>query len=277
MPVVASTAALAALVLPFAILGARPGLELLHPMALVLLGGLVTSTLVTLFVVPSLHLHLVPDAEPGTPTGLAEDDEEFDLEQSTPQPSAWPQQRRPRTACRTRNRSSDSSPRSPTWPSGPRRRSEHGRAELRVRGRQPWPRSSPAARRPRTASASSGYQPSVVEEVADSDVQRVTFTKIGAERVGPRDVAAAQPGGDHTVVPYAALIYDGQGDSWVYTAPSELTFLRAEVVVDRIEGDTVLLSDGLSRRTNGSSPSARPRCTAPNWGLTAGTEVRGGG
>lgn len=95
------------------------------------------------------------------------------------------------------------------------------------------------------ASVSSGYQPSVVEEVADSDVQRVTFTKIGADRLDLATVAAAQQG-DHTVVPYSALIYDGQGVSWVYTASSELTFLRAEVVVDRIEGDTVLLSDGLS-------------------------------
>ena len=47
IPVVTSCAALAALVLPLAVLGSPPGLELLHPMALVLLGGLVT-TLVTL-------------------------------------------------------------------------------------------------------------------------------------------------------------------------------------------------------------------------------------
>jgi multidrug efflux pump subunit AcrB len=34
----------------------RPGHEIEHPMAVVILGGLVTSTLVNLFVVPSLYL-----------------------------------------------------------------------------------------------------------------------------------------------------------------------------------------------------------------------------
>ena len=90
VPIVTSTAALAALALPFAVLGARPGLELLHPMALVLLGGLVTSTLVTLFVLPSLHEHLGSDAEP---TDMEDPDEGFDLEPSTAQPSGWPHQR----------------------------------------------------------------------------------------------------------------------------------------------------------------------------------------
>jgi len=59
-PVLASTVALAALVLPFAVLGAGPGLELLHPMAMVVLGGLVTTTVVTLFVLPALYLQLAP-------------------------------------------------------------------------------------------------------------------------------------------------------------------------------------------------------------------------
>jgi predicted RND superfamily exporter protein len=34
-------------------------LEVLHPMALVVLGGLVTSTLVTLFVLPALYAQMV--------------------------------------------------------------------------------------------------------------------------------------------------------------------------------------------------------------------------
>ena len=108
----------------------------------------------------------------------------------------------------------------------------HGRAPLRLQGGrggvdQQW------------------HQPSKVEAVAGSDVQRVTFTRIGAERLDLATETARQEG-QHTVVPYLALIYDGQGVSWVYTAPGELTFLRAKVVVDRIEGDRVLLSDGVS-------------------------------
>ena len=38
------------------IAGDLPGHEIEHPMAVVILGGLVTSTLLNLFVVPSLYL-----------------------------------------------------------------------------------------------------------------------------------------------------------------------------------------------------------------------------
>ena len=41
---------------PLVVLGQRPGHEIEHPMAVVILGGLVTSTLLNLFVVPSLYL-----------------------------------------------------------------------------------------------------------------------------------------------------------------------------------------------------------------------------
>jgi Cu/Ag efflux pump CusA len=66
-PMIISAAALAAVALPFVVLGPRPGLEILHPMALVLLGGLVSSLVVALFLLPSAYLHLVPqqvDDEP---------------------------------------------------------------------------------------------------------------------------------------------------------------------------------------------------------------------
>jgi CzcA family heavy metal efflux pump len=55
-PTLMSTVATALVFLPFAVLSHRPGLEVLHPMAVVVLGGLVTATLVTLFVVPVLYL-----------------------------------------------------------------------------------------------------------------------------------------------------------------------------------------------------------------------------
>jgi Cu/Ag efflux pump CusA len=42
--------------LPFMLFGNIPGLEIVHPMAFVILGGLVTSTLVNLFALPALYL-----------------------------------------------------------------------------------------------------------------------------------------------------------------------------------------------------------------------------
>jgi Cu/Ag efflux pump CusA len=50
----ALTAGLA--LVPLAIAGNLPGHEIEHPMAIVILGGLVTSTLVNLFIVPALYL-----------------------------------------------------------------------------------------------------------------------------------------------------------------------------------------------------------------------------
>ena len=41
---------------PAGVAGNMPGHEIEHPMAVVILGGLVTSTLLNLFVVPSLYL-----------------------------------------------------------------------------------------------------------------------------------------------------------------------------------------------------------------------------
>jgi Cu/Ag efflux pump CusA len=50
----ALTAGLA--LVPLVIAGNTPGHEIEHPMAIVILGGLVTSTLVNLFIVPALYL-----------------------------------------------------------------------------------------------------------------------------------------------------------------------------------------------------------------------------
>ncbi len=58
----ALTAGLA--LVPLAISGNIPGHEIEHPMAIVILGGLLTSTLVNLFIVPSLYLVAGKRSEP---------------------------------------------------------------------------------------------------------------------------------------------------------------------------------------------------------------------
>jgi Cu/Ag efflux pump CusA len=65
-PTVMTALATALAMLPLAILGGVPGQELLNPMAFVVLGGLVTSTLVSVLVIPSAYLRFgyVPVTEP---------------------------------------------------------------------------------------------------------------------------------------------------------------------------------------------------------------------
>jgi hypothetical protein len=46
------------------------------------------------------------------------------------------------------------------------------------------------------------------------------------------------------VIPYSAVLYDAQSDTWVYTNPEPLVFVRHRIRVDYIEGDVAVLSDG---------------------------------
>ena len=55
-PILMTTLACALALVPLVVAGTIPGHEIEHPMAVVILGGLVTSTLLNLFVVPSLYL-----------------------------------------------------------------------------------------------------------------------------------------------------------------------------------------------------------------------------
>ena len=113
------------------------------------------------------------------------------------------------------------------------------------------------------ATTSEGYEPATLNEVAGSELKQVTLTAEGAQRTGLR-TAPVQRSGDRRIVPYTALIYDGEGKTFVYTAPKPLSFLRAAVAVDRIEGDQVLLTDG---------PAAGSRVVTTGAAEVYGTEL----
>jgi Cu/Ag efflux pump CusA len=55
-PILMTSLATGLALVPLVVLGTRPGHEIEHPLAVVILGGLVTSTLLSLFVLPSLYL-----------------------------------------------------------------------------------------------------------------------------------------------------------------------------------------------------------------------------
>ena len=60
-------------VVPLVVLGERPGHEVEHPVAVVILGGLVTSTLLTLLVLPSLYLRFGRPRQERVPALFATD------------------------------------------------------------------------------------------------------------------------------------------------------------------------------------------------------------
>jgi hypothetical protein len=45
-------------------------------------------------------------------------------------------------------------------------------------------------------------------------------------------------------IPYAAIIYDAEGGTWVYTEAEPLVFVRAPIEVAQIEGSEAVLSKG---------------------------------
>jgi Cu/Ag efflux pump CusA len=71
-PVLVTAIATALAMAPFLVLGGLPGLEIVRPMAIVILAGLPTSLLFTLFVVPAVYLQSGPSPEPDPAAQLVE-------------------------------------------------------------------------------------------------------------------------------------------------------------------------------------------------------------
>ena len=89
----------------------------------------------------------------------------------------------------------------------------------------------------------SHHEPAKLEPIKGTDVQRVIFDAEAAERVGLQ-TAPIRQNGEGKIMPYAALIYDAEGNAYAYTAPEPLTFVRKEIEIDRVDGDSVELSAG---------------------------------
>jgi hypothetical protein len=82
--------------------------------------------------------------------------------------------------------------------------------------------------------------PSKLETIEGTDLSKVILTEKAAERIGIQTVATSG-----TTVPYAAVIYDIEGNTWIYTNPEPLTFVREQIVIDHIEGDMAVLAESL--------------------------------
>ena len=93
-----------------------------------------------------------------------------------------------------------------------------------------------------------------LQPVNGSDVSRVTLSAEAARKLGVRaaavegavmpaveDTAGAPP---ETTVPVEAVIYDKDGNTWVYVVKGPRTYEREAVAIDRVNGDTAVLKSG---------------------------------
>jgi len=81
-PILMTTLCTALALVPLVVAGSIPGHEIEHPMAVVILGGLVTSTLLSLFLIPILYLRFG--------AGSSREDEELRIEGSSKTPQWRP-------------------------------------------------------------------------------------------------------------------------------------------------------------------------------------------
>jgi hypothetical protein len=80
--------------------------------------------------------------------------------------------------------------------------------------------------------------------VEGSDVPQVVVTERAVERLDIQLVEVTPGSVGTTTVPYAAVVYDPEGATWVYTSPEPLTFVRTPITVLDITGDRAVLSAG---------------------------------
>jgi CzcA family heavy metal efflux pump len=235
-PILTTAVATGLVVTPFLLLGSRAGLEVVHPMALVVLGGLLTSTLLSLFVVPVLYLGVGGRMRPAAVdedelmrrwAGVAADTADVrprapEPEVPAPEPEV-PERRR--VSRMTIN-----------WQFRRLLRVAAVGLVLITAGMSLAACETPAEEEGEEEAAA-------VEPIKGTDVNRVTLTKEAAETLGI-ETTTIKRAGRRQVVPEAAVVYGPGGNTFTYSSPKPLTYVRKDITVDHIDGNTAVLRAG---------------------------------
>ncbi|HEU4666471.1 MAG TPA: hypothetical protein VFS79_02325 [Arthrobacter sp.] len=84
-----------------------------------------------------------------------------------------------------------------------------------------------------------------VEKNATTGIARITLSQRAIERLDlVTDTVKPAPAGAGVLLPYAALLYDAQGKTWVYANPEPRVFERQAVTVSKVEAGVVTASAG---------------------------------
>jgi len=107
-------------------------------------------------------------------------------------------------------------------------------------------------------------KPARVEATADATIKRVTLAPKAAQRLGVEiDEVREDPSG-RRIVPYASILYDLKGGTWVYVNTGPMTFVREVVGIDIIQGENAYLKSG---------PPSGTKVLATGVAQVFGTEV----
>jgi hypothetical protein len=95
--------------------------------------------------------------------------------------------------------------------------------------------------------------PAKVEKIDGTELNRVVLTEKAAQRLDIQTFPVVEEqvdGGPRKVIPYAAVVYGLHGETWAYTSPEPLTFVRQAITVEYINGAMAVLADGPPTGTN---------------------------
>jgi hypothetical protein len=84
--------------------------------------------------------------------------------------------------------------------------------------------------------------PVLVTQIGDH--KQVELSPQAASRLGVETVPVRKAAQGRTAIPYSAVLYDSDGSTYAYTSPRRLVFVRERIRVERVDGQTALLSRG---------------------------------
>jgi hypothetical protein len=97
------------------------------------------------------------------------------------------------------------------------------------------------------AAAAEETGPAKVEHLDGAEPTKVTLTEEAATRLDIQTEVAKDEmvrGSMRRTIPYAAILYDTEGNTWTYTNPEPFVYMRHRVVVDFIDGEMAVLTEG---------------------------------
>jgi membrane-associated protease RseP (regulator of RpoE activity) len=101
---------------------------------------------------------------------------------------------------------------------------------------------------PTASAGSENAAPAKIVPIGKTGLNRVVLTADAARRLDVHTAPVVRTlvhGARHVVIPYSAVLYDKNGDTWAYTSPKPLVFVRHDVRVAEVAGGHAVLASGL--------------------------------
>ena len=91
------------------------------------------------------------------------------------------------------------------------------------------------------------HHPATLEDSGVEGIKKVRLEPRAVERTGIQTATVREEmvgGNRRLIVPYGAIMYDKKGVTWVFTNPEPLVYVRQKLLIDRVDGDRVLYTEG---------------------------------